>query len=79
MRSSKLVFCNLEVVATVFRCSNACLGCNVDIICKESVRVNLLDTDIELLLVLHLDGDGFLLPNPKLEKMSLMLLPLATK
>ena len=69
----------MEEVATGFSFACVCPDWTVDIICTETVRVNLLVTDNELLLVLHLHGDGFLLPKPKLEKMSLMLLPLATK
>ena len=77
--SSCLVFGVFEEVGTGLSCSHDCLGCTDDIICKETVRVNLLVTDSELLLVLHLQGEDILLPIPKLEKMSLMLLTLATK
>jgi hypothetical protein len=47
--------------------------------CKGIRRGDLLHMVDELLLVLHLQDTGELLPIPQLEKMSLKLLPLATK
>jgi hypothetical protein len=69
----------LEKVATEFSFACICLDWTVDIICNETVRVDLLVKDNELLLVLHLHGDDVILLIPKFEMMSLNLLPLATK
>ena len=79
MRSSRIEIGISEEVPTGFSFACVCLDWSVDIISNETVRVNLLVTDNELLLVLHLHGDDVLLPIPKLEKMSLKLVPLATK
>ena len=76
--SIRLEFGVFEAVATGFSCSHACLHWTGDI-CTDTVRLNLLVTDNELLLALHLPGDDVVLLIPKLGKMSLKLVPLAKK